>query len=159
MHYAICNQPGKVAYFIVSASDPRASVAANSTFSEGVVFDETLAGIAEKLGINVENLEETAAAYIAAIAGEVEDAFGVPQENLLPMEAPYYAFPMHSFFPGTYSGFVVGDHCEILGTDGQPIPNLYGVGETALGMGTLNNALFSGAIAGADAANQIISGQ
>ena len=156
MHEAIVAQDGKVGYVIVGASDDRTEVVENSRTSDHVVKCDTLEEIAAEFGIDAEQLAKTAEDYQKAAAGEAEDAFGVAAEDMVPLDGPYYAFPMYSVQTATFSGFVVGDHCEILDTEGQPIPNLYGVGETALGMAGVNQAMFSGAIAGKDAVRSIL---
>lgn len=155
MHDAIVAQDGKVGYVIVGASDDRTAVVENSRTSDHVVKCDTLEEVAEAFEIDAEQLVKTAESYQKAAAGEEEDAFGVSAEDMVPLDGPFYAFPMYSVQTATFSGFLVGDHCEILDAAGEPIPNLYGVGETALGMAGVNSAMFSGAVAGTDAAHSI----
>ncbi|MDO4549043.1 MAG: FAD-dependent oxidoreductase [Clostridia bacterium] len=158
MHDAIVAQSGKVGYVIANASHPGAADIEKSVLQEYIVRSDTLEGIAEQLDIDPQALNDTVQSYSQARLGQGEDAFGTDPSIMLSMEEePYYAFPMYSVITATFSGMNVDDNCLVLDADGQPVENLYAVGETAYGAASVANALFSGVIAGNHARENVLA--
>lgn len=155
VHEAFALQSDGRGYVIVSANDERSAMLPECDVKNAIVHG-TLDEISAELGLNAENLKASVAKYEDVRAGEETDEFGVAADSMCDMSGEeFYAFPMYSAMTATYSGFDTNEVCEIILSDGTTIPNLYAVGETAHGMAGLNNALFSGAIAGNDIAEKL----
>ena len=153
---AIYEQEGKTAYVIIDANHPGVEMVENSKHQDVIVKGSTLDEVAAGLGIDAATLKDTVAAYNAVKGGTGTDEFGVPAKDMISMEkGPFYGFPMNVPQTATFSGFHANENCQILGTDGKAIPNLYGAGETIYGEAGVAGALFTGAIAGTEAANTI----
>lgn len=153
---AIYEQEGKTAYVIVDSNHPGVEMIENSKHQNVIVKGSTLDEVAQGLGIDAAGLKETVEKYIAVKNGSGEDEFGVPAEDMISLEVgPFYGFPMNVPQTATFSGFQANENCQILGNDGNPIENLYGAGETIYGEAGVAGALFTGAIAGTEAANRI----
>lgn len=155
---ALYEQPGNCAYIIVDSNHPAVTALEASSEQHIITRADSIESLAEQLGIDPVMLAETVKTYTQARNGEIEDAFGVPAENMISLEGPsYYAIPMCAPLTATYSGLEVGDHCEVIDAQGNVIENLYAAGETAYGMASLANAMFSGAIAGEHAMESILA--
>ena len=129
----------------------------------------TLAGLADKLGMNVAGLAKTVADHNAAIDVGRPDEFGKSDEFRCPLrEAPFYAidisFGNQPAFPAMFislGGLVVDESTgEVVDSAGAPITGLYAAGRSAVGLCSgsyvsglsLADAVFSGRRAGAHAA-------
>ena len=81
-------------------------------------------------------------------------------EYLVPIkEGPFYAMPLYPTFTNTQGGARRNAQCEVVDTQGNPIPHLYSAGEFGSfytdiynGGGNLGECVFSGRVAGANAA-------
>lgn len=126
----------------------------------------TIAGLARKLGMQPETLEQTITRYNNTIQGD--DDFGkLPENQVLIDDMAYYAvnfsisntFAFSQLF--TIGGLVVDeDSGEVLRPDGAPIRGLYAAGRTAYGLCSnqyvsglsIGDCVFSGRRAGRHAA-------
>jgi 3-oxosteroid 1-dehydrogenase len=144
---------------------------------------DTLAGLAEKLGIPADALEETVERFNAN-ARELRDPDfhrgesvfdrwwgdptrrdGTAAPTLGPNEGgPYYAVEVHSGALGTKGGPQTDTRARVLDVDGNVIPGLYAAGNamaSPMGMtyggagGTLGPAMVFGYLAGRDAAERV----
>ncbi len=103
---------------------------------------ETLAALAEKIGVPAERLEATLAAYNGAIARGEPDPLGKSEKYRQALDAgPFYAMNIGeglklSPIPAlTMGGLVVDeDTGEVLSRDGGTVPGLYAAGRTAVGI-------------------------
>ncbi len=90
---------------------------------------DTIEELAAAVGISPENAKATIDAYNQNLAAGT-DEFSKPAAVSMPITtAPYYAvryFPMNM---GTFGGVKVGEHNDVLGASGEPIPGLYAAGE------------------------------
>lgn len=154
---AIYEQEGKTAYVIVDANHPGVEMIENSKHQDVIVKGNTLAEVAAGLGIDAGKLQETVDAYNAVRSGRGEDPFGVAAADMISLEkGPFYGFPMNVPQTATFSGLLANEDCQLLDRDGKPIQNLYGSGETIYGEAGVAGALFTGAIAGTEAAGSIL---
>lgn len=128
----------------------------------------SLTELAEKIGVPAQNLEETVAAYNAAIAGVIDDeysrtslsgGYGAPT----PIEAaPFFAHWSGTVVLATYCGLRVDESMRVLNESGEPIERLYAAGEIVGGFhgggymtGTaIGKAAIFGRIAGTTAAQE-----
>lgn len=100
---------------------------------------DTLAQLAEELGIPADVLTETIADYNARIAADEPDAFGrstlsggVGRRRPL-AGPPYYGYPCTSVLLATYCGLTVDPSARVLDVFGEPIPGLFAAGEVTGG--------------------------
>ena len=134
-----------------------------------LVRGDTPAALARACGVDARGLEETLAAYNAAIAAGTGapgrtglcNGTGVPP----PLDrAPFYAFPSRTALLATYCGLSVEPDGAVLDAAGRPIAGLYAAGETTGGFhgeaymtgSALGKAAFFGRAAGAAAARRAL---
>jgi tricarballylate dehydrogenase len=102
---------------------------------------DTIAGLAEKLGLDPEKLEATVEEFNAVCGpgdwgpskmdGKKTSGITPPKSNWAnPItEAPFYGFLMRAHIMFTYGGLKVDADGRVQSTDGEPIPGLYAAGE------------------------------
>ena len=135
---------------------------------------DTLAALAEKLGLDPAALEATVAEYNAAIGpgtfnpkifdGRQAKGLAVPKSNwAFPLErAPFIAYPLTCAITFTFGGIRTNSLGQVVNPAGIPIPGLYAAGEVTglyyhyypAGTSVLRAATF-GRIAGAHAAGAL----
>ncbi len=102
---------------------------------------DTIAGLAEKLGLDPKKLEATVSEFNAACSpgdwdpsrmdGKKTSGITPPKSNWAnPItEAPFYGFPMTAHIMFTYGGLKVDVDGRVLDANEEPIPGLYAAGE------------------------------
>ena len=102
---------------------------------------DTIAGLAEKLGLDPEKLEATVNEFNAACGegewdparmdGKKTSGITPPKSNWAApiVEAPFSGFPMTAHLKFTFGGLKVDTDGRVLNTDEEPIPGLYAAGE------------------------------
>lgn len=136
----------------------------NKLAATNVVFiGETITELAEKMGVDKDNLEKSVAQYNAAKKKGEDDLFFSDTKRMIPVEnGPFYAIKFIARNLGTLGGATIDEKMHALAPNGDPVPNLYVAGADASGMygkayvdfegGTLGFAYISGRLAGIDAA-------
>lgn len=127
---------------------------------------DTIAGLAEALGVDPEILEATVARYNAACAAGHDDQFGRPAATLVPVsEGPFYAFTSAPIVGWSNGGPRRNERCEVLDPFGETIPGLYAAGSVSStyswckdGGMHIADALAFGRVAGREAAQHAESG-
>lgn len=146
-----------------------------------IIKANTIAELAEKIGVNVDQPTPNVAQpmvsgwdYTDKLQGLVNQVklynqyckdgqdlqFDRKAETLVPIaKAPFYAIEIHPALVNTQGGAVRNIECEVLDTEGNPIPNLYSAGEFGsfyagayTGGGNLAETMFTGRTAGRNAA-------
>ena len=131
---------------------------------------DTIAELAEQIGIDPAVLEETVAAYNAACEAGEDAEFGKDPKYLKKIgEGPYYAVLGCAFFYTTAGGLDINTDIQVLHPDGTPVEGLYAVGTDSMGVlmtekdqyldygGCASGwALTSGRLAGAAAAKKAL---
>ena len=147
----IAKQPDQIAYSIVDAK-------ALELFMPSLFPPEqsdTIAGLAEKLGLDAQALTRTVSDYNAACTGgdfdtKVHD--GCRTQGLTPDKSnwarpidqpPFYAWPMVPGITFTYMGVTVDETARVHMADGRPAANVWAAGEIMAG-----NVLGQGYLAG-----------
>jgi fumarate reductase flavoprotein subunit len=124
--------------FEAAAGDALAPVA--NLEKLGLVFKaDTIAGLADKIGIPPQVLEQTVKEYNSGIDSGADpfgrktltSGFGKPGKIENP---PYSAFLSTGVILGTYGGIRVDGKGRVLNVFGEPIPGLYAAGEITGGM-------------------------
>lgn len=121
-------QPGKISKELLTASD-------------------SIAGLAKKLGIAVENLAQTVALFNGFAATGVDEDFHRgensydklygdvrlgPNTCLAPLaEAPFYGIEVYPGDIGTKGGLLTNERAQVLDNKGEPLPGLYAIGNCA----------------------------
>ncbi len=103
---------------------------------------ETIGGLAVKLGLDPDKLEETVRQFNATcdretvwdpvrMDGKSTSGITPPKSNWAnPIETPPYSgFPMTANLTFTYGGIQTDTHARVLNNNGMPIPGLYAAGE------------------------------
>lgn len=155
-------EAGHKSYVIADAN--HSGEACETAVSEGkMVKADTLEELATLIGIDPEGLKETVANYNELCENGEDTEFGKPSRLLTALETgPYYAAEVLPYVLGTFGGLYINEEAQIMGTDGNPIVNLYGAGDCANAKFFYNDypysgtcvqfAITSGRIAGTNAA-------
>lgn len=105
----------------------------------------TIEEMCSGLGIDLEGLKATIDRY-NSMTGKTDEDFGKDASLMLGFgEGPYYTIQVKTEILNTFGGLCVNGNCEVLDTEGNPIPNLYGAGETANGYYFVKGYAYSGA--------------
>lgn len=96
--------------------------------NDGLIVADTIEELAEKAGIDVDNLVETVDDY-NDYCDSVDEEFFKPKKYLRPLiKAPYYCAKICPGGYGTVGGIRINENCEACGKDFEPIPGLYAAG-------------------------------
>lgn len=160
----ILNQTGGHAWVLAGGPNAVQGIEHNTSGVSplnNMVTGETLADIADALGIDPAALESTVAEWNQFCENGTDAAFGRPSELYPFAEGPYAAAEVMCGEGSTFGGANINTDCEALSalTD-EPIPGLYvaGVNNTALGRfytccgSAVMQAIVTGRIAGINAA-------
>ena len=93
---------------------------------------DTIADLAEKLGVNAGALEATIERYNGFCESGVDEDFGLPAEYLFPVKtAPFYGAKVYPTLFTTVGGLAVNESMQVLDADGYAIDRLYAAGGDA----------------------------
>lgn len=119
---------------------------------------DTLEELAEKLGINAENLIKSVDTYNKAIEGEIQDPF---RESVFTEKfgetGPYYGVQVESAIHMTKGGVLANEKAEVLNTNKEVVVGLYAAGEVTDTSAAYSGAVVFGRISGKEAAEFIKS--
>lgn len=128
---------------LFARQDPRKAI------EEGRIFvADTVEGLAAKIGVDAGGLAETVRRYNEMCEAGVDEDFGkgdnaydnffgdpsagVKNPNMGSLaKAPYYAIELWPGDLGTKGGLLTDEHQRVLREDGEHIPGLYAIGNTA----------------------------
>lgn len=121
---------------------------------------DTLGELAEILGVDAKELEESVAKWNAACANGKDGDFGRPSGSMMPIDtAPYYGAPVWCIVTNTQGGPVHDAKARVIDSFGNPIPRLYAVGENGspfghlyISGGNIADCFVSGRVSGREAA-------
>ena len=95
----------------------------------------SLKELAEKIGVNAENLAETVAQWNKAVADQEDSEYGRTTGMERGIEkAPYFAIHVHPAIHYTMGGIHITPETEVLDGNGNVIPGLYAAGEVSGGL-------------------------
>ena len=165
----VAAQPDQIAYAIVDSDGVGRFMP--SVFAP--IVDDTIEGLASKLGIDPKAARKTVDVFNAACpSGPIDQMVldGKATTGLTPektnwsatiQKPPFYGYPLRPGITFTYMGVAVNDRAQVLMQDGKPAANLFAAGEimagNVLGQGYLGGIGMTiggvfGRIAGAEAA-------
>lgn len=126
----------------------------------GYVMADTVAELAEKLGVPADALEKTVADYNGYVEAGVADPFGRVSYGTKIATGPFFAYPRKPAVHHTMGGVRINTDAQVIDENGNVIPGLYAAGEVTggihgsnrLGGNALTDTVVFGRIAGASAA-------
>lgn len=187
---AVSHQKGRIGYSIIDSSiakyymkngvdnvclvrqDPDVSdfidavKMAQENGNEGLCIADSIEELAEKMGINVENLVETVDEY-NDFCDSVDEEFFKDKRYMRPItKAPFYGARIRPGGYGTVGGIRINENCEACDGEFEPIPGLYAAGSDACNIyddsymfllpgNSMGFAVNSGRIAGMTAAEYV----
>ncbi len=117
---------------------------------------ETLAELAEALGIDSAGLEQTVADFNAAVeAGKEDELTGTVAARSLDAQGPYYGVRVEAANHMTKGGVSCNENAQVLYEDGSVVPGLYASGEVTWQSGGYSQSVAFGRIAGQQAAQTL----
>ena len=121
---------------------------------------DTIAELAENMGVPADALEQTVKEFNEAVKADKPDEFGrTTWENTIET-GPFYAPSFSPAVHHTMGGLEINGNAEVINTEGEVIPGFYAAGEVTGGIHGTNrvggnavpDALCFGKIAGVNAA-------
>lgn len=151
-------QPESAAFYIYDQKLYDASYRLQKHTAQGLhVKANTLDELADKLGIDKENLKATVKEFNMAVRGEIKDPFREkPTKKEFMSEGPYYGVQVESAVHMTRGGVVADEKTQVYYENGNVVKGLYAAGEVAnSNSGAYSAAVIFGRIAGEEAAKYI----
>ncbi len=157
---AMLAQEGKTGFLFFDQGVTDSLKAIEGYIKQGIVTEaETLEELAEKTGINPENLKSTVSDYNQYVAAKKDEGFG---RNDMPRSlenAKYYAIEVGPAVHHTMGGVKINAEAQVLNNEGIAIEGLYAAGEVTggvhggnrLGGNALTDLIVFGRIAGRSA--------
>ena len=105
---------------------------------------DTIAELAGAAGLDPDTLIATVDAYNRARENERPDPFGLEHRPLPIAKPPFYAVRMNGWTLISFAGLGVDTNLQVTTAAGDPIPNLYAVGEVIGAGATSGNAYTNG---------------
>ena len=154
----ILAQPDSAAFYIYDQKLYDASYRLQKHTAQGLhVKANTLDELADKLGIDKDNLKETVKEFNMAVRGEIKDPFREkPTKKEFMSEGPYYGVQVESAVHMTRGGVVADEKAQVYYENGKVVKGLYAAGEVAnSNSGAYSAAVIFGRIAGEEATKYI----
>ena len=142
---AVFDQEGQTYWIVVNSVrypsrdwvDANGATIENMVAQGSVIEADTLEELAEKTGMDAQNLTDAVEGYNAVVRGEKEDEFGFQANNTADTElteGPWYACKKVPTVHHTMGGLKIDTDTEVLDTEGNPIKGLYAAGEVTGGI-------------------------
>ena len=154
----ILAQPDSAAFYIYDQKLYDSSYRLQKHTAQGLhVKANTLDELAEKLGIDKDNLKATIKEFNMAVRGEIKDPFREkPTKKEFMSEGPYYGVQVESAVHMTRGGVVADEKTQVYYENGNVVKGLYAAGEVAnSNSGAYSAAVIFGRIAGEEAVKYI----
>lgn len=139
MSNAVLEQPGKYMYMIGDNRVAEQSITGSNIqqlLDAGKIYcGDTLEELAEKIGVNAENLAATVAKFNENVATKTVDEFGREVYDHGIEEGPFWASAKQvPLLHHTMGGVKIDTDARVMDTNGDPIPGLYAAGEVTGGV-------------------------
>lgn len=154
----ILAQPDSAAFYIYDQKLYDSSYRLQKHTAQGLhTKANTLDELADKLGIDKDNLKATVKEFNMAVCGEIKDPFREkPTKKEFMSEGPYYGVQVESAVHMTRGGVVADEKTQVYYENGNVVKGLYAAGEVAnSNSGAYSAAVIFGRIAGEEAAKYI----
>lgn len=158
---AILKQTGGTAFLIFDDSVRKSLSKIEKYIQLGVVpSDASAVKLGQVMGIDGKGLEASVARYNEMVAKGKDTDFERPQLPRALSEGKLYAIEINPGVHHTMGGIKIDNKAEVLGSNGKPIPGLYGAGEVTggvhganrLGGNAISDIVTFGRLAGENAA-------
>ena len=117
---------------------------------------DTLEELAEKLGVNPENLVATVEATNKAIDGEANDEFRAEPLKKKINVGPFYGVQIESAVHMTKGGVAANEKAEVLNNNDKVVEGLYAAGEVAASSAAYSASVIFGRVSGEEATRFIL---
>ena len=157
--HIILEQPNKKAFYIYDQPGYESSYRLQKHVGLGYhTKAETLDELADKLGINSENLTKTVETYNSAINSDIADPFRGEKvfDRKFAAEGPYYGVEVESAIHMTRGGVVANEKAQVLNNSDLPVEGLYAAGEVTDVSGAFNASVVFGRISGQEAGKYVL---
>lgn len=154
----ILAQPDSAAFYIYDQKLYDSSYRLQKHTAQGLhTKANTIDELADKLGIDKDNLKETVKEFNMAVRGEIKDSFREkPTKKEFMSEGPYYGVQVESAVHMTRGGVVADEKTQVYYENGKVVKGLYAAGEVAnSNSGAYSAAVIFGRIAGEEATKYI----
>lgn len=154
----ILAQPDSAAFYIYDQKLYDSSYRLQKHTAQGLhTKANTLDELADKLGIDKDNLKATVKEFNMAVRGEIKDPFREkPTKKEFMSEGPYYGVQVESAVHMTRGGVVADEKTQVYYENGNVVKGLYAAGEVAnSNSGAYSAAVIFGRIAGEEATKYI----
>lgn len=154
----ILAQPDSAAFYIYDQKLYDSSYRLQKHTAQGLhTKANTLDELADKLGIDKDNLKATVKEFNMAVRGEIKDSFREkPTKKEFMSEGAYYGVQVESAVHMTRGGVVADEKTQVYYENGNVVKGLYAAGEVAnSNSGAYSAAVIFGRIAGEEAAKYI----
>ena len=154
----ILAQPDSAAFYIYDQKLYDSSYRLQKHTAQGLhTKANTIDELADKLGIDKDNLKETVKEFNMAVRGEIKDPFREkPTKKEFMSEGPYYGVQVESAVHMTRGGVVADEKTQVYYENGNVVKGLYAAGEVAnSNSGAYSAAVIFGRIAGEEATKYI----
>lgn len=154
----ILAQPDSAAFYIYDQKLYDSSYRLQKHTAQGLhTKANTIDELADKLGIDKDNLKETVKEFNMAVRGEIKDPFREkPTKKEFMSEGPYYGVQVESAVHMTRGGVVADEKTQVYYENGKVVKGLYAAGEVAnSNSGAYSAAVIFGRIAGEEATKYI----
>lgn len=154
----ILAQPESAAFYIYDQKLYDSSYRLQKHTAQGLhTKANTLDELADKLGIDKDNLKATVKEFNMAVCGEIKDPFREkPTKKEFMSEGPYYGVQVESAVHMTRGGVVADEKTQVYYENGNVVKGLYAAGEVAnSNSGAYSAAVIFGRIAGEEATKYI----
>ena len=102
--------------------------------AQGLIEAETIEDLAAQLGCDAATLQASVDQFNKAVTGEEADPLGRQVFEYTFDKGPYYAGKGYAMVHHTMGGVEINTNCEVLDTNGNPIPGFYAAGEVTGGI-------------------------
>ena len=106
--------------------------------------ENTLSKLAIKSGINPNELSQTIDKYNAGIKNSSPDEFNRSYRPVSIEKPPFYSIRMQGWTLVSFAGLAVNKNLQVIKSSGEPIQNLFAVGEVIGAGATSGNAYVNG---------------
>lgn len=98
------------------------------TYGFGIIKDDTIEGIIDKLGLPPETAETVERYNDLCAAGRDDDFYKIPEKMIGVTEAPFYGCPFKPGFLTSLGGLRTSLDLQVCDAQDEPIPGLFNVG-------------------------------
>lgn len=163
---AILKQPEAYCWLVFDQNVRDSLAAIESYIKAGIVFeDDTLEGLAGKIGVDATALSETMATYASYVTAGTDKEFGRADMEQPLQTAKFYAAKCVPAIHHTMGGVKIDTTAQVLKEDGTPIAGFFAAGEVTggvhganrLGGNAVTDIVVFGRIAGNSAAAYVVA--